>query len=102
MVVITTMMRIILKIIASINNDVKGKENANRLNRLSISKTTTLLVDHISLPSLHDYDVKLNFTFSRGSEQKTTILYFNLSLRRSTKQRIRDAQECPKNAFLTK
>ena len=85
MVVITTMMRIILKIIGSLNNDVKGKENSNRLNRLNISKTTTLLVDRISLPSLHDYDVKLSFTFSGGREQKTTILYLNLSLRRSTK-----------------
>ena len=79
MAVIRSMMRIMLKIIGSLSNDVKGKE------KLSTSKTTTLLVDHTSLPSLHDFDVKPNFTFSRGSEQKTTILYLNSSLRRSTK-----------------
>ena len=38
MVVITTMMRTILKTIGSLNNDVKGKENANRLNRLRLGK----------------------------------------------------------------
>ena len=42
-----------------------------------ISKTTILHVHHaflyISLPSLHDYDVKmLNFTLYRGSAQATT------------------------------
>ena len=32
---------------------------------------------HISLPSLHDYDVKtLNLTFCGGRERKTTTLYF--------------------------
>ena len=32
---------------------------------------------YISLPSLHDYDVKtLNFTFCGGRERKTTTLYF--------------------------
>ena len=41
------------------------------------SQTTTLHVHHvflyISLPSLHDYNVKLPiFTFCRGREQKTT------------------------------
>ena len=63
MVVITTMMRTILKTIGSLNNDVKGKENANRLNRLSISKTTTLLVDHITLvsPFLKDVNKRQRF-----------------------------------------
>ena len=42
-----------------------------------ISKATILHVHHaflyISLPSLHDYDVKmLNFTLYRGSTQATT------------------------------
>ena len=42
-----------------------------------ISKTTILHVHHaflyISLPSLHDYDVKMrNFTMYRGSSQATT------------------------------
>ena len=46
-----------------------------------ISKTTALHVHHaflyISLPSLHDYNVKLpNFTFCRGREQKTTTFFF--------------------------
>ena len=32
---------------------------------------------HISLPSFHDYDVKLpNFTFCEGREHKTTTLFF--------------------------
>ena len=32
---------------------------------------------HISLPSLHGYNVKLpNFTFCRGQEQKTTTFFF--------------------------
>ena len=48
-----------------------------------ISKTTILHVHHaflyISLPSLHDYEVKMpNFTFYRGSAQATTK--FPLSL----------------------
>ena len=33
---------------------------------------------YISLPSLHDYNVKLpNFTFCRGREQKTTTFFFS-------------------------
>ena len=32
----------------------------------------------ISLPLLHDYDVKLvSFTFYEGREQKTTIFFFS-------------------------
>ena len=43
----------------------------------SMSKTTILYVHHaflyISLPSLHDYDIKMpNFTIYRGSIQATT------------------------------
>ena len=42
-----------------------------------ITKTTIVHVHHaflyISLPTLHDYDVKMpNFTFYRGSTQATT------------------------------
>ena len=49
--------------------------------QVQTSKTTTLHVHHaflyISLPSLHDYNVKLpNFTFCRGREQKTTTFFF--------------------------
>ena len=32
---------------------------------------------HISLPSLHDYDVKMsNFTFCKGRENKRTTTFF--------------------------
>ena len=45
-----------------------------------VGKTTTLQVHltflYISLPFLHDYDVKLpNFTFKGGRKQATTQLY---------------------------
>ena len=44
-------------------------------------KTTTLHVHHaflyISLPSLHDYNIKVPyFTFCRGREHKTTTFFF--------------------------
>ena len=53
-----------------------GYRNATKAKGL-ISKTTILHVHHaflyISLPSLHDYDVKmLNFTIYRRSTQATT------------------------------
>ena len=46
-----------------------------------MGKTTTLLVHqaflHISLPSPHDYEVKMpNFTFCGGRERKTTTFFF--------------------------
>ena len=46
-------------------------------------KTTTLHVHHtflyISLPFLHDYDVKFpNWTFHGGRKQATTKFYFSL------------------------
>ena len=48
-----------------------------------LRKTTTLHVHHaflyISLPSLHDYDVKLpNCKFYGGRKQATTNLFFSL------------------------
>ena len=48
---------------------------------VKIGQTTTLHVHHaflyISLPSLHDYDVKMpNFTSCGGHEHKTTTLFF--------------------------
>ena len=57
----------------------RQRERQNN-NRFFIWKTTTLHVHqaflNISLPSLHDHDVKLsNFTFCGGQEQKTTISY---------------------------
>ena len=57
----------------------RQRERQNN-NRFFIWKTTTLHVHqaflNISLPSLHDHDVKLpNFTFCGGQEHKTTISY---------------------------
>ena len=57
-------------------DDGDGNRNATKAIGL-ISKTTILHVHHvffyISLPSLHDYDVKMsNFTMYRGSTQATT------------------------------
>ena len=59
-----------------------------------MGKTTTLHVQHtflyISLPSLHDYDVKMrNFTFYGGREQGTAKFFFpflnmDIVLRNST------------------
>ena len=54
-----------------------GNENATKAIGLIQSKTTILHVHHaflyISLPSLHDYDVKMpNFTMYRGSTQATS------------------------------
>ena len=51
-----------------------------------IGKITTLHVHHaflyISLPSLHDYDVKLpNFTYCGGREHKTVTFFFFPELR---------------------
>ena len=57
-------------------DDGDGNENLTKAKRL-ITKTTILDVHHafsyISLPSLHDYNVKmLNFTLYRGRTQTTT------------------------------
>ena len=64
------------------NEDVDGKEDVKKAIGL-LSKTTTLYVHHaflyISLPSLHDYDVKMpNCKFYGGREQATTNLFFSL------------------------
>ena len=58
------------------SDDGDGNGNATKTIGL-ISKTTILHVHHaflyISLPSLHDYDVKMpNFTMYRGSTKATT------------------------------
>ena len=66
-----------LKIEGSLRSD-DGDGNGNATKTIGlISKTTILHVHHaflyISLPSLHDYDVKMpNFTMYRGSTQATT------------------------------
>ena len=64
------------------SHDGDGNENFKKAIGF-FSKTTILHVHHaflyISLPSLHDYDVKMpNFKFYRGSTQATTK--FPLSL----------------------
>ena len=58
------------------SDDGDRNENVTKAIGL-IAKTTTLHVHHaflyISLPSLHDYDVKMhNFTLYRGRTQATT------------------------------
>ena len=64
------------------NEDVDGKEDVKKAIGL-LSKTTTLYVHHaflyISLPSLHDYDVKMpNCKFYGGRKQATTNVFFSL------------------------
>ena len=59
----------------------RRQRERQKSNRFRISKTTTLHVHqafvYISLPSLHDYDVKMpNFTFCGEREHKTTTLFF--------------------------
>ena len=63
------------------NDDGDGNENGKNAIGL-IRKTTTLHVHHaflyISLPSLHDYDVKMpNFTIYGEREQVTTNFSFS-------------------------
>ena len=63
------------------SDDGDGNENVIKAIVL-ISKTTTLHVHHtllgISLPFLHDYDVKMsNFMFYRGRKQATTKFSFS-------------------------
>ena len=70
-----------LLILGSLGND-DGDINENGKEGIGlISKTTTLHVHHaflcISLPKLHEYDVKMpNFTFCRGREHNTTTFFF--------------------------
>ena len=63
------------------NDNDDGKVNGKKVIGF-ISKTTTLHVHHailyISLPSLHDYDVKMpDFTFHGGRKQATKISSFS-------------------------
>ena len=64
------------------NDDGDGNEDVKKAIGL-LRKTTTLHVHHaflyISLPSLHDSDVKMpNCKFYRGRKQVTTNLFFSL------------------------
>ena len=66
------------------SNDDHGNENVKKAIGL-ITKTTIFHLHHaflyISLPSLHDYDMKMpNFKFYRGSTQATTKFPLSLSL----------------------
>ena len=71
------------KTIGSFSND-DGNGNEDVKNKIGLlRKTTTLHVHHaflyISLPSLHDYDVKMpNCKFYGGCKQATTNLFFSL------------------------
>ena len=73
----------IVPIIGSFSNDHgDGKEDVKKAIGL-LRKTTTLHVHHaflyISLPSLHDYDVKMpNCKFYGGRKQATTNIFFSL------------------------
>ena len=64
------------------NDDSDGNEDVKKAMGL-LRKTTTLHVHHdflyISLPSLHDYEVKMpNCKFYGGRKQATTNLFFSL------------------------
>ena len=63
------------------NDDGDGNENGKKAIGL-ISKTTTLHVHHaflyISLPSLHDFEVKMpNFTFMEKVDKERRIFSFS-------------------------
>ena len=70
-----------LDILGSLSNeDGDGNENGKKAIGL-ISKTTTLHLDqaflNISLPSLHDYNVKVpKFSFCQEREHETTTFIF--------------------------
>ena len=64
------------------NDDGDGSEDVKKAIGL-LRKTTSLHVHHaflyISLPSLHDYDVKMpNCKFYGGRKRTTTNLFFSL------------------------
>ena len=65
------------------NDDGDGNQNVKKKAIGFLRETTTLLVHHaflyISLPSLHDYDVKMpNCKFYGARKQATTNLFFSL------------------------
>ena len=71
------------QIIGSFSND-DGDGNGDVKKAIGLLRKTTTLHGHhaflyISLPSLHDYDVKMpNCKFYRGRKQATTNLFFSL------------------------
>ena len=61
------------------NDDDDSNENGTK--EIGLDKENNTLFLYISLPPLHDYNVKLpNFTFCRGREQKTTTFFFSPEL----------------------
>ena len=63
------------------NDDGAATRTAKKIDLLSKKQlcTCSTLFFYISLPLLHEYDVKMpNFTFYVGSENKTTIFFFLL------------------------
>ena len=68
----------------SATNETTAKTTRTAKKPTEISKTTTVHVHHavlhISLPSLHDHDVRLpNFTFYVERELKKTFIFFFLN-----------------------
>jgi len=64
------------------DDDDGGNENGKKSNKFNLDKQNNNFARasrffYISLPSLHDFNVKLpNFTFCRGREQKTITFFF--------------------------
>ena len=78
----TTAKRDVKWLLGSCSNDGDSNEDVKKAIGL-LRKTTTFHVHHdflyISLPSLHDYDVKMpNCKFYGGRKQETTNLFFSL------------------------
>ena len=77
-------LRLSLRLVGTLrSNDDHGNENVKKA--IGLITTTTIFHLHhaflyISLPSLHDYDMKMpNFKFYRGSTQATTKFPLSLS-----------------------
>ena len=80
------------------DDDDDGNENVKKPIGL-LSRTSRLQVHHafwyISLPLLHDYDVKMpNFTFYGGRKQETRN-FLSLSKLESSLQEINSKEICP-------
>ena len=58
-------------------NDNDKKSDRIRQAKQQLCTSITLFCTKISLPSIHDYDVKVpHFTFCGGLEDKTTTFFF--------------------------
>ena len=81
--------KILTNLIGSLSND-DGDGNENGKKAIGLDKQNNNFARaarflYISLPSLHDYNVKVpNFRFCRGREHKTTtFVFFSWTLRQS-------------------